>query len=89
MDYSKNYFLAQQLQKGDAKAYDFLMNSFYKKLCAYAQSLTQDRANAEDIVQDVFYEVDLVQDFVQEVEINQTYTVEEVRTETRTRLVGE
>jgi len=57
MDYSKNYFLAQQLQKGDAKAYDFLMNSFYKKLCAYAQSLTLDRANAEDIVQNVFVKI--------------------------------
>ena len=43
----------------------------------------------QDIVQDVFYEMELIQDIVQEVEINQTYTVEEVRTETRTRLVGE
>ena len=45
------------MQKGDAKAYDFLMNSFYKKLCACAQSLTQDRANAEDIVQNVFVKI--------------------------------
>jgi hypothetical protein len=43
----------------------------------------------QDIVQDVFYEVDLVQDFVQEVGINQTYTVQVLKTETRTRLVGE
>ena len=34
--------------------------------------------------------IDVVENkIVQEVEINQTYTVEEVRTETRTRLVGE
>jgi len=43
----------------------------------------------QDIVQDVFYEVDLIQDFVQEVGINQTYTVQVLKTETRTRLVGE
>ena len=43
----------------------------------------------QDIVQDVFYETDLVQEFVQEVGINQTYTVDVLKTETRTRLVGE
>ena len=42
-----------------------------------------------DIVQDVFYEVELVQDFVQEQAINQTYTTDVLKTETRTRLVGE
>ena len=43
----------------------------------------------QDIVQDVYYEIDLIQDFVQEVGINQTYTVDVLKTETRTRLVGE
>jgi hypothetical protein len=43
----------------------------------------------QDIIQDVFYETDLVQDIVQEVGINQTYTVDVLKTETRTRLVGE
>jgi hypothetical protein len=43
----------------------------------------------QDIVQDVFYETELIQDIVQEVSINQTYTVDVLKTETRTRLVGE
>ena len=43
----------------------------------------------QDIVQDVYYEIDLIQDFVQEVGINQTYTTQVLKTETRTRLVGE
>ena len=43
----------------------------------------------QDIVQDVFYEVELIQDIVQDVDINQTYTVDQIVTETRTRLVGE
>ena len=43
----------------------------------------------QDIIQDVFYEIDLVQTFIQALEINQDIVVNEVRTETRTRLVGQ
>ena len=50
-------FLTQQLRSGNPKAYDFLMDSLYKKLCAYAFTLTKNHANAEDIVQNVFVEV--------------------------------
>ena len=50
-------FLAQQLRSGDPKAYDFLMDSLYNKLCAYAYTLTRDHGNAEDIVQNVFVEI--------------------------------
>ena len=49
--------LARQLISGNSKAYDFLMESYYKKLCAYAYTLTKDHANAEDIVQTVFVEI--------------------------------
>ncbi|WP_339711484.1 RNA polymerase sigma-70 factor [uncultured Kriegella sp.] len=49
--------LAHQLLSGNSKAYDFLMDSYYKMLCAYAYTLTKDHANAEDIVQNVFVEV--------------------------------
>lgn len=49
--------LARQLISGNSKAYDFLMDSYYKKLCAYAYTLTKDHANAEDIVQTVFVEI--------------------------------
>lgn len=50
-------FLAQQLRTGNPKAYDFLMDSLYKKLCTYAYTLTRDHGNAEDIVQNVFVEI--------------------------------
>jgi hypothetical protein len=43
----------------------------------------------QDIIQDVYYEIDLVQDFIQTQNINQSYIVDEVITETRTRLAGE
>ncbi|MBU2906612.1 RNA polymerase sigma-70 factor [Arenibacter algicola] len=54
MDNKKNLFLAQRLISGDPKAYDLLMEFYYQNLCAYAQSLCQDHALAEDIVQNVF-----------------------------------
>lgn len=50
-------FLARQLRSGNPKAHDFLMDSLYKKLCAYAYTLTRDHGNAEDIVQNVFVEI--------------------------------
>ncbi len=54
MDFEKNFFLANRLRSGDAKAYDFLMDSFYQKLCTYAYTLAKDHSKAEDIVQNVF-----------------------------------
>src|SRR5690554_4252262 len=33
------------------------MDSLYKKLCAYAYTLTRDHGNAEDIVQNVFVDI--------------------------------
>jgi RNA polymerase sigma-70 factor (ECF subfamily) len=54
----KNYpdetALIKALEKGDAMAFEFLMDQFYKKLCVYAHSLCQNEAQAEDIVQNVF-----------------------------------
>ncbi|WP_237561838.1 RNA polymerase sigma factor [Flagellimonas algicola] len=49
--------MAKRLSSGDAKAYDFLMDAFYQKLCSYAYTLTKDHGRAEDIVQNVFVEV--------------------------------
>ena len=43
----------------------------------------------QDIIQDVYYEIDIVQDFIQTQNINQDITVDVLKTETRTRLVGE
>ncbi|MEG3656758.1 RNA polymerase sigma-70 factor [Arenibacter palladensis] len=53
----KNLFLAKRLMAGDGKAYDILMNSYYQRLCAYAQSLCNDHSLAEDIVQNVFVRI--------------------------------
>lgn len=55
--FEDSVFLAEQLRSGDPKAYDFLMDSMYNKLCAYAYTLIRDHGNAEDIVQNVFVEV--------------------------------
>ncbi|RKR07966.1 RNA polymerase sigma-70 factor (ECF subfamily) [Maribacter vaceletii] len=55
--FGNNTLLAQQLKLGNSKAYDFLMDSLYKKLCAYAYTLTKNHDNAEDIVQNVFVEI--------------------------------
>lgn len=49
--------LIHQLKSGNPKAYDFLMDSYYQILCAYAYNLTKSHANAEDIVQNVFVKV--------------------------------
>jgi RNA polymerase sigma-70 factor (family 1) len=57
LDFNDNLFLAEQMKRGNSKAYDFLMNSFYQKLCGYAYTLSHDRAAAEDIVQNVFVTV--------------------------------
>ena len=57
MDFRKNFFLAKRLSSGDSKAYDFLMDSYYQNLCAYAYTLTNDHGKAEDIVQNVFVEI--------------------------------
>ena len=49
--------MAIQLRMGNEKAYDFLIESYYAKLCVYAHSLTSDRPGAEDIVQNVFVDI--------------------------------
>jgi RNA polymerase sigma-70 factor (ECF subfamily) len=57
LNFNDNLFLAEQMKLGNSKAYDFLMNSFYQKLCGYAYTLAHDHATAEDIVQNVFVKV--------------------------------
>jgi RNA polymerase sigma-70 factor (family 1) len=52
--YNDNEILIACLQKGDEKAYAFLIDTYHYKLCVYANSLTKNIDNAEDIVQNVF-----------------------------------
>lgn len=53
MDFHNEKYLYNRLKSGDEKAYDFLMNIYYGKLCSYAHSLTHNKERAEDIVQNV------------------------------------
>lgn len=54
MDFDDNTVLIENLIKGEEKAYMFLLKKFHGRLYAYAQSLVNDRATAQDIVQNVF-----------------------------------
>ena len=53
-DFSDDKTLLEALEKGDEKAFAYLMHYFFKKLCVYAYSLCKDKDQAEDIVQNVF-----------------------------------
>lgn len=56
MDYlhTNNAEFINHLQKGDEKAYSYLIKTFHRPLFAYALSLNGEHALAEDIVQNVF-----------------------------------
>lgn len=45
------------LARGEKEAFKFLMNTYFRKLCAYALSLCNEKNQAEDIVQNVFLKV--------------------------------
>ncbi len=57
MNFTNNTYLAEQLKIGNTKAYDYLMHTFYQKLCAYAYTLSHNHDTAEDIVQNVFVNI--------------------------------
>ena len=52
--FSNDNSLKNALAKGEKGAFKFLMDNYFKKLCAYAYSLCHDKNQAEDIVQNVF-----------------------------------
>jgi len=47
-------FLIKRLQKGDEKAYAYMVDRYNRRLFGYALSLTNDHAFSEDILQNVF-----------------------------------
>ncbi len=54
-----NVFFSQKkliklLKKGEARAYSYMVDLYYKKLCDYASNLARDNFKSEDIVQNVF-----------------------------------
>jgi RNA polymerase sigma-70 factor (ECF subfamily) len=55
--FSNQKILIKSLKKGDAKAYTFLVDLYYTKLCDYATNLARDNFKSEDIVQNVFVRV--------------------------------
>ena|SRR5690606_2140225 len=54
MNYCDYDILIDQLQKGDEKAYVYLVDTYNMRLFGYALILTNDHAQAEDILQNVF-----------------------------------
>ncbi|WP_091867655.1 RNA polymerase sigma factor [Pricia antarctica] len=54
IDFHDNSCLIKQLKNGNEKAYAYLVDTFYHRLCVYANSLVKDKDRAEDIVQNVF-----------------------------------
>ncbi|WP_417443152.1 RNA polymerase sigma factor [Joostella sp.] len=53
MIYNNYSLFIKGLKKGDEKAYEFLIDNYYRKIYAYAVSLINDKTIAEDIVQNV------------------------------------
>lgn len=53
-DFSINSVLIDQLEKGNEKAFAYLVESYNHRLCVYANSLVNDPIKSQDIVQNVF-----------------------------------
>jgi len=56
-DFSTNSVLIDQLEKGNEKAFSFLVDNYNHRLCVYANSLVNDKVRAQDIVQNVFIKI--------------------------------
>jgi RNA polymerase sigma-70 factor (ECF subfamily) len=54
MNFNDNDALIENLINGNEKAYMFLLETYHKRLHAYAITLVNDQAQAQDIVQNVF-----------------------------------
>lgn len=55
--FSDDKVLISALVEGSEKAFNYLISSYYKKLCVYATTLCQDQNQAEDIAQNVFFKL--------------------------------
>lgn len=53
--FSNDKVLIAALAEGNEKAFNFLISSYYEKLCVYATTLCHNQDQAEDIVQNVFF----------------------------------
>lgn len=49
--------LIEDIKNGDSNAFNYLMDTYYNKLCYYANNLVNDVEASEDIVQNVYIKV--------------------------------
>jgi len=54
MPFSTDTDLINALNKGEEKAFIFLLDTYHNKLYAYVMGLIEDRCKAQDIIQNVF-----------------------------------
>lgn len=54
MNYQNQHILIEGIKRGDEPAFAYIINAYSKPLFAYARSLTNDTAMAQDILQNVF-----------------------------------
>lgn len=55
--YDDNATLIQCLKKGDQKAYTYIIDHYFEKLCVYAYNLSRNKAIAEDTVQNCLLKI--------------------------------
>lgn len=53
-DFKNNSILLNEFKKNNDLALIYLMDNYYKRLCSYAYSLSNDQDGAKDIVQNIF-----------------------------------
>lgn len=57
VDFSNEWILKNELQKGNHEALVFLMDTYHQALCLYVHSLSNDYELAQDIVQNIFIKI--------------------------------
>lgn len=50
-------FLSNEIRKDDEKAFEYIYQTLYPRLCAFANQYVNDNDAAEDVVSDVMYEL--------------------------------
>ena len=56
-EWNNNVNLIESLQKGDQKAYAYIIDLYFDKLCIYAFALSRNKAISEDIVQNILLKI--------------------------------
>ena len=56
-EWNNNVNLIESLQKGDQKAYAYIIDLYFDKLCIYAFALSRNKAISENIVQNILLKI--------------------------------